>query len=96
MKSFSKGKAWRHAQLAGLNSSEELIYVTDLVDEGTQKLEMEQNRDYPQCRYDDLMDATSLCTDPAVIAVAPKANKFLPFGPRGRKAPPKKRTRYVY
>ncbi|HUW31076.1 MAG TPA: hypothetical protein VM223_05640 [Planctomycetota bacterium] len=97
MKSFNQGKAWRHAQLAGLNSSEELIFVTDLVDEGTQKLELQQCRDFPQCRFDDLMDATALCTDPAVIEVAPKAEKFLPKGPRhSRQSGYKKRTRYVY
>jgi hypothetical protein len=96
MKSFTKGKTWRHAQLAGLNSSEELIFVTDLIDEGTRKLELDQCRDYPQCRFDDLMDSLSMCTDPAVLEKAPKAEKFIPKHRRNRKRKWSRRSRYVY
>jgi hypothetical protein len=96
MKSFSKGKNWRHAQLAGLNSAEELVFVTDLMDEGTLDLLMGQCRDHPQSRYDDLMDGVSLCTDPAVIEEAPKAEKFLPKIARKAKHVFKRRTKYVY
>ncbi len=98
MKSFSKGKDWRHAQLAGLNSSEELVFVEDLIDEGTEELEREQCRDHPQTRFDDLMDSLSLCTDPAVVEKAPKSDRFIPkvINAARKKATWKKRTRYVY
>ncbi len=95
-KSFTKGKTWRHAQLAGLNSTEELIFVTDLDDEGTQKLLMDQCRDFPQTRFDDLMDSLSFCTDPAVLEIAPKAEKFLAKLTRKKKPAWKRRSRYVY
>jgi hypothetical protein len=97
MKSFNKGKAWRHARLAGLNSSEELIFVTDLMDEGTADLERMQCRNFPQVRFDDLMDSLSLATDPEVVAKAPKAAKFVPkILNRGKKPKWKRKTRYVY
>lgn len=98
MKSFSKGKAWRHAQLAGLNSTGELVFVKGVIDEGTSKLEREECRNFPQVRYDDLMDSLSLCCDPAVIDVAPKASKFIPkiINRLKPKQQPKRKTRYVY
>jgi hypothetical protein len=98
MASFSKGKDWRHAQLAGLNSSEELVFVNDLIDEGTEEIERSQCRDHPQTRFDDLMDALSLCTDPAVVEEAPKAEKFIPkiLNQVRKKTGWKRKTRYVY
>jgi hypothetical protein len=96
MKSFSKGKNWRHAQLASLNTAGDLIFVTDVHDEGTHKLLMQECRDHPQSRFDDLMDSVSLCTDPAVIERAPKAEKFVSRMKSKASKAWKKRTRYVY
>lgn len=99
MKSFSKGKAWRHAQLAGLNSTGELVFVDGIIDEGTDKIQMDECRNHPQTRFDDLMDSLSLCCDPAVIELAPKATKFMPKilnTLRPKKNTQKRRTRYVY
>jgi hypothetical protein len=98
MKSFTKGKDWRHAGLAALNSSGEWVFVTGLIDEGTEKLEREQCRKFPQVRYDDLMDSDSLCVDPAVVAEAPKADKFIPklINSARKKFKRKRKTRYVY
>jgi hypothetical protein len=99
MKSFSKGKNWRHAQLAGLNKSGELVFVTGIVDEGTDKLQRDECRNHPQVRFDDLMDSMSMVCDPAVIEIGPKASKFIPKiinRLRPNKHKPRKRTRYVY
>jgi hypothetical protein len=56
----------------------------------------QENRDFPQTRYDDLMDSVSLACDPAVIERAPKAEKFVPtmVGNKRRKGVQKRRTRY--
>jgi hypothetical protein len=98
MKSFNKGKDWRHAGLSALNSSGEWVFVNGLIDEGTAELERQQCRNHPQSRYDDLMDSDSLCVDPAVVAEAPKADKFIPklINAARKKAKWRKKTRYVY
>jgi hypothetical protein len=97
MKSFSKGKAWRHAQLSGLNREGELVFVRGVIDEGTSRLERNECRNFPQTRFDDLMDSLSLVCDPAVIEIAPKAKKFLPrLMGKKKKDKSKGRTRYVY
>ena len=99
MKSFSKGKAWRHAQLAALNSGGDLVFVMGLTDEGTDKIQREQCRNFPQVRFDDEMDSLSLCCDPGVVEAAPKAAKFIPKilnGLRKKDKKQKARTRYVY